>query len=345
MYTAFQRGDRSYDGLFYTGVRTTGIFCRPSCRARKPRRENVEFFASIALAVGAGYRACKRCRPLLAEGDHPAWVKRLLGEVERSEGARMKDEELRHMDIDPARARRYFRDRFGMTFQAYARSRRLSGALSQLRLGISLDDAAAEAGFESLSGFRDAFVRLFGKPPGEGRRSDAITVSWMETPLGPMVAGATGGGVCLLEFTTRRMLEAQIAALKRRFGRPFVPGATPELEALRGELGEYFAGRREAFSAPLVAPGTPFEERVWSALRDIPYGETRSYEDVARALGAPGAVRAVGRANGMNRIAIVIPCHRVVNKNGALGGYGGGLWRKQALLQLERTRQPLAATA
>lgn len=343
MYAAVRRGDASYDGVFYTGVRTTGIFCRPSCSARKPRPENVQFFPSAGDALFAGFRACKRCRPLSA-GDHPAWVKRLLRTVEQREGARLTDKELRAMQVDPARARRYFQDRFGMTFQAYSRSRRLGAALSQLRLGLSLDDAAAESGYESLSGFRDAFAKVFGTPAGKAERAQAIVVAFLETPLGPMLAGARAGKLCLLEFTNRRMIEAQLATLRRRLRASFVPGDDPLLARLERELGEYFAGRRSAFTLPLEAPGTPFEERVWAELLKIPHGETRSYQDLARTLGAPKASRAVGRANGMNRIAIVIPCHRVVNKGGQLGGYGGGLWRKHALLHLERTGQPIAAT-
>jgi AraC family transcriptional regulator of adaptative response/methylated-DNA-[protein]-cysteine methyltransferase len=158
-----------------------------------------------------------------------------------------------------------------------------------------------------------------------------------------MVAAATERGVCLLEFTDRRMLETQLAVLRKRFGRTVVPGPSPHLERLREDLGSYFAGTLREFTVPLDAPGTPFEERVWAELRRIPYGETRSYEQLAITVDAPGAQRAVGRANGMNRVAIVIPCHRVVNTSGRLGGYGGGLWRKELLLRLERTRQPLRA--
>ena len=173
--------------------------------------------------------------------------------------------------------------------------------------------------------------------------SEAIMLAWIETPLGPMIAGANDSGVCVLEFTDRRMLEQQLATLRKRFNAAFVPGEHPHLNRLRDELQEYFAGGRQTFTVPLAAPGTPFEERVWRALQEIPYGETRSYADIAHQVGSPAAVRAVGRANGMNRIAIVIPCHRVVNKSGELGGYGGGLWRKRRLLHLE-SRGPAAGT-
>ena len=235
MYAALQRGDASYDSVFYAGVRTTGIFCRPSCRAKKPLRENVQFFSSAADALFAGFRACKRCRPLSAHGQHPPWAGELLSAVDAGDGARLRERDLCRMQIDPARARRYFQAHFGMTFQAYSRSRRLGAALSHLRRGQSLDDAAAESGYASLSGFREAFAKVFGAPPGKADRAHAIVVGYIDTPVGPMIAGSRDG-------------------------------------------------------------------------------------------------------------AIVIPCHRVVNKDGQLGGYGGGVWRKRALLDLEqRARGPDSA--
>jgi AraC family transcriptional regulator of adaptative response/methylated-DNA-[protein]-cysteine methyltransferase len=162
-------------------------------------------------------------------------------------------------------------------------------------------------------------------------------LAWLRSPLGPLVAGATNDGVCLLEFTDRRMLETQFRTIQRLFAAPLVPGTNEHLRRLEYELAEYFAGARREFSVPLEYPGTEFQRRVWDELLQIPYGETRSYEQLARSVGNPRAVRAVGRANGLNRIAIVIPCHRVVNKSGQLGGYGGGLRRKEWLLDLERS--------
>jgi AraC family transcriptional regulator of adaptative response/methylated-DNA-[protein]-cysteine methyltransferase len=338
MEAAYQRSDRSYDGVFYLGVRTTGIFCRPSCPARKPLGTNVEYFATVKDAMFAGYRPCKRCRPLEVPGAHPQWVDRLLAEVDKDPERRIRDRDLRAMGIEPARARRYFQRRYGMTFHAFARGHRLRCAFQQLRQGAGLDEVAMTHGFESHSGFRDAFGRTVGQAPGRSRGMDLVTLSWLESPLGPLVAGTTDEGICVLEFSDRRMLERQIESLRRRIG-PVLPGTHPLLDQLRSELAEYFAGSRTEFTIPLVYPGTPFQIKVWNALRQIPYGETRSYEKLAWSVGAPGAQRAVGRANGQNRIAIVIPCHRVVNKDGRLGGYGGGKWRKQLLLDLERGEQ------
>ena len=199
-----------------------------------------------------------------------------------------------------------------------------------------MNQVALGTGYESLSGFRDAFVQTFGKSPGRSRSSDCIVAAWVESPLGPLVCGATSEGICLLEFTDRRMLETQFTTLRKRFACAIVPGENEHLDRLRDELADYFAGNRQRFSVPLVYPGTPFERRVWDELLRIRYGETRSYDALARTIGCAGAPRAVGQANGRNRIAIVIPCHRVVNKNGQLGGYGGGLWRKRFLLDLEQ---------
>lgn len=339
MERAFLQGDASYDGLFYTGVRTTGIFCRPSCSARKPKPENVEFFGTVKDVLFAGYRACLRCKPLETGEDHPAWLDALMARIDAEPSARIREADLKAMGLDPARVRRYFASRYGLTFQAYCRARRLSHALESIKHGGSVDDAVFDAGYESHSGFREAFVKAFGATPGAAGRTGTVHLGWIDTPLGPMIAGASDDGLVLLEFTDRRMLEAQLATVRKRFGAGLVPGEHPHLATLRTELEAYFAGTLTEFSLPLVAPGTPFEERVWAELLKIPYGETRSYEDVAVALDNRGAVRAVGRANGLNRIAIVIPCHRVVNKSGELGGYGGGLWRKRRLLHLEKSRK------
>ncbi len=336
MDRALRRRDASYDGIFFLGVRTTGIFCRPSCPARKPRAENVEFFATPGQALGAGYRPCKRCQPLHTDGRPPEWVERLLEEVEHTPSVRLSDAALRQMRLEPVRVRRYFLKHYGLTFQAYCRGRRMAQALGQIREGTDLDDVVLDHGYESHSGFREAFAQTFGQPPGKSRQTDCVVTTWVESPLGPLMAAATAEGLCLLEFTDRNRLEAQLATLQRLHHSAIVPGESDVLDQLKVELAEYFAGTRKEFTVPLVYRGTSFQMRVWDELRRIPYGETRSYVDLAHAIGAPNASRAVGHTNGLNRISIVIPCHRVVNKNGELGGYGGGLWRKRLLLNLEQ---------
>lgn len=333
MERALLAKDSSYDGIFYAAITSTGVFCRPSCSAKKPLLKNVKFFPTPFEALQSGFRPCLRCKPM--DTGHPDWVCQLLREIENHPDKKIYDGRLRIMGIPPEKARRYFIKHFGMTFQAYARAFRINASFRKIRKGDKLDNVILGHGYDSHSGFRDAFVKMFGQPPGKISSSDCITISWIETPIGPMVIGATSDAVCFLEYTDPKRLEEQSAALKKRFNSAIVPGTNEWIEKLDIQLAEYFKGERKNFDVPLIYPGTPFEEKVWNALLKIPYGETRSYEELARTIGSPLGQRAVGRANGLNRIAIVIPCHRVVNKSGELGGYGGGLWRKQRLLELE----------
>ncbi len=169
-----------------------------------------------------------------------------------------------------------------------------------------------------------------------GEIGSQVVISHFLTPVGPMLAGATEGGVCLLEFDDRPILETQLVRLEKRFGKTVVPGDNEHTQRLRVELDDYFSGRLQRFTCPLVLTGTGFQVAAWRELLEIPYGQTISYQQQARSIGRPGAQRAIGRANGDNRIAIVIPCHRVVRQNGDLCGYGGGLWRKKFLIDLEK---------
>jgi AraC family transcriptional regulator of adaptative response/methylated-DNA-[protein]-cysteine methyltransferase len=341
MLRALEARDASCDGLFFAGITSTGIFCKPSCPARKPRQENVEFYRSARDALFAGFRPCLRCRPMEAgrAAAAPEWVGRLIERVEADPKRRLTDADLRELGIDGAAARRWFLKKYGLTFQAYCRARRLGSAFQSIKAGGDIDDAVFEHGWESHSGFREAFGKAVGAPPGVGRHKNVIALAWIETPLGPMLAGATTAAgrdaLCLLEFTDRRMLEAQMAAVARLFSAAALPSENPLFGPLRVQLAEYFSGSRRVFDLPIEYPGSEFQRRVWEGLLRIPYGETRSYGDLAADLGVHGGSRAVGRANGLNRIAIIIPCHRVVAADGSLGGYGGGLWRKLRLLERE----------
>ncbi len=338
MYRALVRRDSSYEGVFWVGVRTTGIFCRPSCTARKPLRQNVEFFPRVADALTSGYRPCKRCRPLVARGDTPDWVASLLREVDASPFEKLTDGALRRRGLDPDRVRRWFQQHHAMTFQAYQRHRRLGSALSHLRNGASVTSTAFATGYESLSGFREAVDKLLGDTPTAARGSTVLRARQLTTPLGPMLAIASDTELHLLEFTDRRMLATQLERVRKLFGAVITPGPSKVLARTEQELAEYFAGTRRTFTIPLALKGTPFQEKVWQQLLRIPYGETRSYEALARAIRHAGAQRAVGTANGCNRIAIIVPCHRVIRSDGTLSGYGGGVWRKQRLLELEAGR-------
>lgn len=337
MERAFFAGDASYDGLFLVGVRTTGIFCKPSCPARKPLPQNVEYCFTVRDALFAGYRPCKRCKPTEPAGEAPAWAAELKAAVEAEPQRRWSAMDLRARDLTPETVRRWFLKTYGLTFAAWCRALRLGQAFARLREGAEIDEVVFEHGFESHSGFREAFTRLFGVTPGKAGAKDVITAALLPTELGPMVAAATDRGLCLLEFADRRMLKVQLQTIARRLKLGLVPGDHPHLRHLRTELDAYFAGKLQAFTVPLHIPGTPFQEAVWGELARIPHGGTTTYEALAERIGHPAAVRAVGHANGMNRICILVPCHRVLNKDGGLCGYGGGLWRKRLLLELERT--------
>ncbi len=335
MLDALARRDGAYEGIFITCVKTTGIFCRPGCPARQPRPENVEFCPSPRDALNAGYRPCRRCRPLRAAGDTPEWLAPLLDAVEADPTRRWRDRDLRAFGVDPVRVRRWFKVHHGLTFHGYSRARRLGAALGHLQRGAGVTGTAFDAGYESLSGFGEAFAKFAGGSPTHRSHRTLVTVTRLASPLGPLVAAATDDAVCLLEFADRRQLATQCERLAKRLDAVFAPGENEPLLRLTIQLDEYFAGARTDFDLPLRAPGTPFQEQVWAELQRIPCGETRSYAQLAAAIGRPTATRAVARANGDNRIAILIPCHRVIGADGKLTGYGGGLWRKQRLLDIE----------
>ena len=336
MLAAFAERDGSYDGAFVAAVRTTGIFCRASCPARRPRPENVEFFASGDEALASGYRPCLRCRPLETNGTAPPWLDPLLAELERDPRRRWTDADLAARGLRPEAVRRWFRRRFGRTFHDYARSWRLSAAVGTLQRGAPVTDTAFEHGYESLSGFNDAIRKLISASPGAAGDARLLAVAPMETPLGVMLLGAADGKLCLAEFSDPDRLEAQLRRTRRSMRATLVPGRPAPIADAESQLMEYFAGRRRRFDLPLLPAGTDMQRQVWQTLKQIPYGETWSYGQVAAAIGRPRAARPVGQAVGANPIAIIVPCHRVIGAGGTLTGYGGGLWRKRRLLALER---------
>jgi AraC family transcriptional regulator of adaptative response/methylated-DNA-[protein]-cysteine methyltransferase len=336
LYEALVNKDSRFEGIFFAAIKTTGIFCRPTCSARKPKPENVEYFTTAKAAVAHGYRPCKVCHPLRLQGDTPAWLQGLMEEIEGDPTIRLKNYDLEQRGLSPARVSRWFQKNHGMTFHAYQRMSRINHAFGQIKYGERVTDTAFDNGYESLSGFGETFKNTTGFAPVESRQKQLVSVTRLLTPLGPMLAGATQEGICLLEFTDRRMLETQITRLKKYLGAEVVPGSSPIFNMLDEQLKAYFDGKRKDFDLPLVLPGTDFQRRVWQVLQEIPFGKTRSYREQAEAIGNPAAVRAVAKANGDNRISIVVPCHRVIGSDGKLTGYGGGLWRKEWLLAHEQ---------
>lgn len=336
MYEAFVNRDREFSGLFFTGVTTTGIFCLPTCTARKPKREHVVFFQSASEAMKAGFRPCRVCRPLEPPEGTPPAIASLVARVLERPDEPVRDTDLPTLGLDPGTVRRWFRKHHGLTFQGYQRLLRLNSALRLLAREESVTDTAFETGYGSLSGFGAAVKKATRRSPREHRGSIPVSVLRLDSPLGPMIAAATERGLCLLEFTDRRMLETEFRTLESRPGFVLLPGVNAPLRTLEAELAAYFAGTLKSFTVTLDPVGSEFRRSVWEVLRRIPYGETWSYRDQARALGDERLTRAVGGANGQNIIAIVIPCHRVIGEDGNLVGYGGGLWRKHWLLEHER---------
>ena len=335
-YQALLEKNKDYDGVFYVGVTTTGVFCRPTCPARKPKLAHCEFFKTAQEALLASFRPCRRCQPL-SHPDHVSEVvKKLVEAVETHPEKRWKDRDFAALSMDPSTARRQFKKRFGMTFVAYARARRMGLAMKEIRRGEPIIQAQLCAGYESASGFRDAFSKIMGAAPTHHHEQHRLLkAAWLDSPLGPMLAVADEKKLYLLEFVERRGLEREIERLRLRLKAAIVPGITEPLRSIGLELKNYFEGKLKTFTTPLFLLGSPFQQRVWKELLKITYGTTRSYAAQAASMGEPKSIRAVANANGANQLAIVIPCHRIINTNGALGGYGGGIARKEWLLQHE----------
>lgn len=336
MYQAIVDKDTSFEGVFFTAVKTTGIFCRPSCTARKPKYENVEFLETSKECILKGYRACKVCRPLQSLSYTPKQFQKIIDDLSDNPSRKFKDYDLKQKGIEPSQIRRWFLKNHGITFHAYQRMMRINSAFKKIQNGESITYTAFDAGFESLSGFGDSFKNIFGVSPKHGRQQSIIDLKRIETPLGTMIACATQKGVCLLEFSDRKMLETELKSIAKLLNATIIQGNNKYFELLESQLTEYFAGQRRVFDIPLHTPGSEFQNVVWSALQRIPYGQTKSYKEQAVAIEKPESVRAVANANGMNRISILVPCHRVIGSDGQLIGYGGGLWRKKYLLELEK---------
>ncbi len=331
-WDAVANNDAAMDGLFYYAVKSTGVFCRPSCRSRQPSRENVLFFDTAEEAMAAGFRPCKRCRPELAAyqplREIAREAKRLI-ERHPFEKERL-DEELGSLGVSGKRLAQLYKQEYGMTPNAYADKLRMEAAKERLqKSGESVIDVAYSLGFESLSAFFAFFRKNTGSTPGEFRNKAA----------GAHYGDAASGvyDTALGQFTVVCRGEAVVAL---RFGAHRISGAMEQksrcTDRVAEQIEEYIAGRRKQFTIALAPAGTEFQMRVWEELKKIPYGETRSYKDIAQAIGQPGASRAVGMANNKNPLPLLIPCHRVIGANGKLSGYAGGVELKERLLELER---------
>lgn len=334
-YNAMINKDPSFEGVFITAVKTTGIFCRPVCTARKPKPENVIFYDTAQEAILHGFRPCQVCKPLEHASETPVFVQQLIEELSADPYLRLKDFDLKQRGIEPSQLRRWFKRNHNMSFHAYQRMLRINSAFQKITMGEPVTAAAFDSGYNSLSGFNDGYRSIVGSAPTQSKGKLVIHITRITTPLGPMFACATAQGICLLEFTNRKMLETEFKDLCKRLNAVILPGANKHLIQVETEIKEYFEGERKVFTVPLHTPGTEFQQAVWKSLRQIPFGQTSSYKQQAINMGNVKAVRAIASANGHNRISIIIPCHRVISENGDLTGYGGGLPRKKWLLDFE----------
>jgi AraC family transcriptional regulator of adaptative response/methylated-DNA-[protein]-cysteine methyltransferase len=335
-YKMLVEKNSNYEGVFFVGVKTTGIMCRPTCPAKKPYKENCEFFATAKEALLASYRPCKRCQPLSNPTKMSPEVKLLVEAIENNPERKWTDKDFNDLSISANTARRQFKKQFGMTFIEYARSRRLGLAFKHIRNGDSIINAQLESGYDSSNGFRDAFSRTMGSVPNHSKQIKVLYCTWLETKLGSMLAISDEESLLLLEFVDRKGLENEIKRLRTRLNATILPEKVVVLQQIEEELNLYFEGKLTEFQTPIAYLGSEFQQCVWNELKRIPVGHTFSYKELAVNIHNPSACRAVARANGANQLSIVVPCHRVINSNGELGGYGGGIARKEWLLSHEK---------
>jgi AraC family transcriptional regulator of adaptative response/methylated-DNA-[protein]-cysteine methyltransferase len=336
-WAAFERRDRSWDGRVIGAVKTTGIYCKPSCPARRPKREHVEFFATAEEARAAGYRSCMRCKPDEVGRDREA-VAKAVKLIETAEEPLTLDELADGVGYAPHHFQRIFKRDLGVSPAEYARALRNRRTETALKANGRVTDAVYDAGYSGPSSFySDAKERLGMTPSAwrNGGRGETIRWTHFDSPLGRMLIAATSKGICRLTF------DDSVNSLQRLFPQAtIVEDAGGLKELVEGAL-EAIESPRAAHQLPIDVAGTAFQEAVWRELRKIPVGETRSYAEIAAAIGQPTAVRAVGTANGDNHVAVLIPCHRVIRSDGTLGGYAGGLDRKRKLLSNEQQRGSL----
>ncbi len=327
--------DRRFDGAFVTGVHSTGIYCRPSCPARPPKRENVAFYATPADAESAGLRACLRCRPDAIARDEAA-VAEAIRILRDAEGVVPLERLAAVTGYSPAHFQRLFKRAVGLSPAAFARALRLERAADALSGANRVTDAIYDSGFSAPSRFYEASEGRLGMTPSAWKHGGkGATIRWavVTTSLGEMLVAATDKGVCRLSFGEGR------EALESRFPHAVLVAGGEEFAALLAEVVAAVEQPGRPHAVPLDVQGTAFQEAVWQELRKIPPGETRSYAEIAAAVGKPKAVRAAGSANGANNVAVLIPCHRVVRSDGALGGYAYGTEIKEKLLARERGSQ------
>jgi AraC family transcriptional regulator of adaptative response/methylated-DNA-[protein]-cysteine methyltransferase len=340
-WAAIVARDPGADGQFYYGVRTTGVFCRPSCPSRRARPENVTFFTTREAAERAGFRACRRCRPgeLSAAGRQAEWVAEACRLMEASEELPDLAALAAQVRVSPYHFHRTFKTVTGVTPKQYAIARRSERLRRELARGRSVTDAIYEAGYNSNGRFYAQADDVLGMTPSSFRAGGANTAMHFavgECSLGSILVASSSRGICAILLGDDP--DALMRNLQDQFPKAELIGGDTAFEQLVAKVVGFVEAPARGFDLPLDIRGTAFQQRVWQALREIPAGSTASYSDIAARIGAPKAVRAVGQACGANHIAVAIPCHRVVRTDGDLSGYRWGIERKRTLLAREARR-------
>lgn len=330
--------DTSVDGQFYYSVKTTGVYCRPSCGARPARPENVDFYLTTAAAEAAGFRACKRCKPnqpsLLEE--NAAKVAKVCRLIEESENVPSLAKLAEYAELSTFHFHRLFKAITGLTPKAYATAHKTQTLRQKLNGKMKVTDAIYEAGYGSNSRFYESSTKTLGMKPLEYLKGGAKTnihFALAECSLGSILVATSEKGVCAISIGSDP--EVLLQELQDRFPRSNLIGGDEAFEALVAKVVGFIEAPKLGLELPLDVQGTAFQQRVWQALREIPYGETATYADIASKIGMPKAVRAVASACAANTIAVAIPCHRVIRQDGSLSGYRWGVERKKALLEKE----------
>lgn len=330
MYDLYMHPKDKFENEFYVGVISTGVFNTAHCLSKKPKKENMLFFSSTKEALDYGYRPCMNCRPMNMENETPGFIADLIDEVDHNPLQKISGADLVERGIDASSVTQWFQKHHKISFQAYLRYQRINHLFGNIMVDNHPKVHRSYHLNEVVHGVNES---------ENLEEKSKIMINRIDTPIGPMLAGVSDNGLCLLEFSDRRILENQLEVIEKYFDAVLCPGENELFDQLQKEMNEYFEGERKEFDVPIAFPGSPFQENVWNSLMEIPYGQTRSYKEQSIYLKNPKAIRAMAHANGENRISIVVPCHRIIGSKGDLVGYGGGLWRKKYLLDLENPSQ------
>ncbi|MDF3047131.1 MAG: cysteine methyltransferase [Candidatus Midichloriaceae bacterium] len=335
-YQAFLSRNPEYEGVFYVGVKTTKKFCRVTCPKRKPRFENCEFFESIEDATAALYKPCKYCCPIRTFSGPMDLVEAIIQKVDEDLEKEWVEIDFYELKTTSDIVRRQFKKRFGMTFVEYVKARKLGAMVEKLISSKTLKDAQGSIEYKSSNPLTDLIRGKLGLEPTLLKPKRVLHESWIRTRFGAMLAISNDKAIVFLGFIDRKDLELEIERIRLGMKAIIIPGVTKPMELLQKELDDYFKGSLKTFTTPINVTGSKLQKKIWNEVHKIPYGKITTYLEIANSIGKSKAVRAIASLIGKNPISIIVPCHRVVNSNGSLGGYNSGVVRKQRLLSLEK---------